>query len=133
MLINKLLNEITIQTSRSGGKGGQHVNKVETQVEIRWPIKQSAFFSEEEKRALITKLSNLLNKDGYIIVRANEARTQLENKSIALKKLEKWIHVALKKDKKRIKTKIPNRVHEKRIENKKRLSERKSLRQKPLF
>lgn len=133
MKTDEIRKEIQVQTSRSGGKGGQNVNKVETQVEIRWHIPSSALFNEEEKKLLIDKLTPKLTKDHTLIIRSNAARTQLENRSIALAKLEKLLQHLLKQNKKRIKTKVPKGVVEKRLNSKKKRSEIKSLRQKHIF
>lgn len=132
MKIGDIQQELEIQTSRSGGKGGQNVNKVETQVEVRWHIPSSKI-SEEAKGILTQGLSARLTKDHTLIIRSNTARTQLENKSIALLKLEKLVQQILKPGKKRIKTKIPKSVQERRLDHKKKRGEIKSLRQKHFF
>lgn len=122
--------EISYKTSRSGGKGGQNVNKVETAVEAWWNIDDSKLFTPEEKILILDKLMKRINKDCFLIVKSTETRSQLENKEIALSKMMQLVEKSLLRPKKRKPTKMPKVVKERRKENKQRASLKKELRRK---
>ncbi len=129
----KLLDEVTFNFSRSGGKGGQNVNKVETKVEIVFDIAASAALSGEVKEILKDKLSGRLDKEGKIHIVSQTERTQSGNRKKAVEKFRLILKNALKKEKKRKKTKIPKVVKEKILEAKRKHSEKKKERKKVEF
>ncbi len=123
-----LSTEITFRTARSGGKGGQNVNKVETMVEAVWPVRSTQLFTEDEKARILDKLSHKITKDGNLQLRSSESRSQLENRQIAQRKLEELVARALIRPKPRKKAKPSKAAIEKRLESKKKASFKKELR-----
>lgn len=126
--INKILKEVSYNTSRSGGKGGQNVNKVETKVELVYNIFNSNTISLDIKETLSRKLEKKLDSDGNIRIVSQTERTQLGNKKKAVEKFVKLIDNVMKKEKIRIKTVKSLTVKQKILDEKKKLSSKKKER-----
>ncbi len=122
--------ELKYKTSRSSGKGGQHVNKVETRVELHFDVRHSYVLTEDEKEIVLEKLQNRISKDGILQVVSQAKRSQLLNKQFATHKFIHLLEKALMPEKERIPTKPTKGMKEKRLKVKKQQSQKKAMRKK---
>lgn len=128
---SQLINELTFKAVRSSGSGGQNVNKVATKVVLYFSIEASNCFTEEEKERLLDYLRNRLTKTGVLILSCGETRSQLKNKNRVVSRFLNLIEEGLKEEKKRLETKVPKAVKRKRLDNKKKTSDKKANRRPP--
>lgn len=123
--------ELKFRTSRSGGSGGQHVNKVSTRVEVLFDVVNSGVLSELQKQRILEKLGNRVNSDGVLAIAADDERSQSRNKKIAIDRLYELLEAALYVPKKRRPTRPSRASKEKRLQAKKVRGEVKKNRRKP--
>ncbi len=123
------LSEITIKAIRSGGPGGQHVNKVSTAIELRYNLHEASL-TEEVKLRLLRKLAHRITREGELIIQDSSTRSQNRNRQLALDRLKLTIQEALVREKKRIPTRISAKKKQKRREDRIHKSRKKALRRK---
>lgn len=124
------LHEFEFTSSRSGGPGGQNVNKVNSKVSLKWDIAHSRILTEEQKTLLLKRLLPNLTRQGVLLLTAQDKRSQLQNKQSVLDKLDKLLLKAFTPRKARKATKPGKAAVRKRIEEKKRKSDKKEMRKK---
>jgi ribosome-associated protein len=122
--------ELTFTTSRSGGPGGQLVNKVSSKVMLRWDISASKILTTDEKEILLHKLKSRIVQGGELLIVSQESRSQHDNKRLAIVRLDELLQKAFEKKKVRKATKVSKGAHEKRLTEKKRASEKKEWRRR---
>lgn len=124
--------EFTFITSRSGGAGGQNVNKVSTKVELKFHVDSSLLLTDEEKQLVLRKLKNQITNEGFLQIVCQEERSQLKNKQLCVKKFYELLKKSLTKPKRRKPTKPTFGSVKKRLKSKKIISEKKAQRNKGL-
>lgn len=122
--------EINFKTSRSSGKGGQHVNKTESRVSLFFDVENSQLLGEVEKQMIINKMHSRLNEGNIIQIDVEESRSQQRNKEIAIKRFIELLTESLKRKKKRKVSKPTKAAIKKRLKAKKHKSEKKQNRRK---
>lgn len=126
----RILQELDFKAVRSSGAGGQNVNKVSSKVVLTFNLGESQALTEEEKFHAEHKLASRLTSNKVLVLQCDEDRSQLRNKDIVIKRFFQVMENALRVEKPRVPTKIPKAVIKKRIENKRRQSEKKNFRRR---
>lgn len=132
MYIADCSSEFVFTASRSSGAGGQNVNKVNSKVELRFHIDSSVFFTSEEKALLQQKLHSHITDDGYLCIRSQVSRSQLQNKELCVQKFYEYVARALTVFKPRTATKPSQASKIDRLHKKKMASEIKKMRKPPI-
>ncbi len=117
--------ELQFRAGPAGGPGGQHVNRASTRVEVRWDVASSPSISDSQRQTLLEKLASRIDSRGILRVTADERRSQMQNREMAVERLNTLVRRALEKPKPRKKTKPTPAAREKRLAEKRRHSERK--------
>lgn len=130
MKVSIPFSEYTLKAVRSGGAGGQHVNKVSSRIELYFDISASSVLTDDQKSTLLTKLRSKLTDEGILRITEDTSRSQHANREAVVKKLHAVLEAALRKPKKRIAVKVSKAAKKKRVDNKKKHADKKNLRKK---
>jgi ribosome-associated protein len=122
--------ELEITASRSGGAGGQHVNKTNSRITVRWNVAKTSILNETQKELILRNLQSELTQDGDLIIHQSVSRSQQQNRQAALAQLAYKVNKALYIPKKRVKARVPKALKEARLQAKKQRSSLKMMRSK---
>ncbi|WP_342348761.1 alternative ribosome rescue aminoacyl-tRNA hydrolase ArfB [uncultured Nitrospira sp.] len=123
--------DVRFSAARSAGPGGQHVNKVNSRVILEFDVNHTSVLSGYQKRRITEAVGQRMNQEGVLRLQAQRHRTQSANRADLLEKFVKILQDALRPVKIRVPTRVPNRVREKRLEEKKLRTRVKRVRQNP--
>lgn len=129
----QILSELTFKAVLSSGPGGQHANKTSSRVILSWNLDESTVFTEEQKQRLQKKLKSYLTKNNILQLTSEETRSQHKNKEIVIERFFELLEKGLKKRKKRVKPVPGKEYHEKRLQEKRRIAEKKAGRRDPML
>jgi ribosome-associated protein len=125
--------ELQFRFSGSSGPGGQHVNKTASKATLMFDVLHSASLTDEQRNLLLAKLQHRLNKEGVLLIQAQDSRSQFRNRDTAVKRFKSILSQTLKKPKKRKKTKPSRTAVEKRLTQKKQRGTRKNERSRKWY
>lgn len=123
--------ELHLSFARSGGPGGQHVNTSATKVELRFDVATSPSLTDAQRSRIRGALASRLTDEGVLVLQAGEFRSQARNREAAMGRLRNLLHEALRPRRRRVPTRVPRSAQRRRLEDKRRRSERKRLRRAP--
>jgi len=124
------LSELDFRFSRSGGPGGQHVNRTATRVELLFDVAHSPSLTEKQRQRLLKRLAGRIDSEGILRVAAQSERSQLRNRREAIERLQTLLRQALYIPKRRRRSRVPRWARERRLAEKRRRSETKRYRHK---
>ena len=122
--------ELRFRSTRAGGPGGQHVNKTSTKIEVLWDVATTAVLSDAQRQRVMERLANRIDADGVLHLVAGERRSQLQNREMAVARINQIVWKALQVPKPRKKTRPPKRAIEERLADKKKQAQKKAHRKK---